>query len=211
MIRVHIRSIDALDMMAMSATLTLEINLTWRDSRLTFAQLVKNKTTLIPTTLENQLWLPINDMYQVNAIVGKITKDNDRHLSIISSKFPQPVDIGRDREDVLYKGADNILQVKQNFRIEYNCVFDVSKYPFDTNRCNFIMGMKKREKISTIFVKNNESVKYSGSKHISQFEIDEIFSSIQSSNNETFFIVTAKINSTCITVSYTHLTLPTKA
>ena len=110
--QIHIIKIDELNMMSMSATLMLEMTLTWRDSRLTFAHLAKNKTTLIPTEVETKLWLPTNDIYHDNAIVGQIMEDNHRSLSILGAKLRQPVNIGKDRETVLYKGSDNIIQEK---------------------------------------------------------------------------------------------------
>ena len=183
-------------MMEMSATLTLKIILKWRDSRLSCAHLARHKKSLIPDELAERLWLPIKDLHHVNAIVGRFKKGNEGVLSVLGSNLSELVDIGRDREDILYKGSDNILEAQQDYRVEYSCTFDVSKYPFDTNHCDILMVMKKKEKTTTELVIDNTSDVYTGSRYVDQFYIQEVFTMIDCIHEDTGFILTIVMNHT---------------
>ena len=73
-----------------------------------------------------------------NAVIGKINLDDIRRVFVIPNTNPMLLDGYEKYEELLYEGAKNSMEISQRFRIEYDCVFDLTKFPFDKQKCNFI-------------------------------------------------------------------------
>ena len=77
-------------------------------------------------------------------------------------------------EDRLFNGSFNSLELIQRMRIKYNCVFNVVKFPFDVQKCHFIMKINQLKPDSLSF-SDTGNVTYSGSDIVHQFSIGKIY------------------------------------
>merc|ERR1739844_654878 len=116
--------------------------MTWSDSRLTFSNLNPTNKNPVPQRIVDQLWLPLENIIQENAIIGKIYPDNIRRVFVIPSTEPMSFDPLQTFEDNIYRGSENPLEISQRFRVEYDCLFKLEKFPFDQQRCNISLKMR---------------------------------------------------------------------
>ena len=186
-IQTNIATIDSIDTVSMVVTSTIEVVLRWFDDRLLFENLFPDKDNLVPFESTKQLWTPLNNLVHENAIVGKITHDNEYELKIIPT-IAQDFDASKTTEDRLFAGSDNRLELYQRMKIAYNCVFKVKTFPFDVQNCNFTMKIYQRKNGHFVFV-GNGYVQYKDNPIVDQFSIGQIWSRASFSNKSTTYTV----------------------
>ena len=87
---------------------------------------------------------------------------------------PLPMDALLSTEDLIFPGPQNDLVMIQKFKLEYLCDFHLGKFPFDDQRCDFLMRVRVPNNKSVIFVPKTEAVMYNGPRVLAEFEIHEI-------------------------------------
>ena len=151
------------------------------------------------------------------------------------------------REDLIYLGGSTDLQMTQRFKINYNCLLDLSRYPFGKHSCDFIMNIKVTNN-SIHFVEDSPSLIYLGPTVLNEYQVEEWRTATNLTPSMSVYMFSIKIDHlyviplittfyetfllwmlayitlffdiadfgdrimACITslsVSYTHLTLPT--
>ena len=81
-----------------------------------------------------------------------------------------PMDVVNSHEDRLFYGRSNYLSARQTARGFHSCTFQLEKFPFDTQTCNFFIKFKTRaESFVNKFI--IEKVEYRGSPILSNFRI----------------------------------------
>ena len=82
--------------------LTVEIKMSWNDSRLTFANLNPNKKNPVPEEIVEQLWLPLDNVVHENAVIGKIHMDDIRKVFVVPISKPILLNGFEEYEELLY-------------------------------------------------------------------------------------------------------------
>ena len=166
--------IDSIDTINMVVVLTIDISLTWNDGRLLFFNPTFDQDNIISDHKSSQLWTPMRILIHENAITGDVSYDG-REIKI-HPKVPEPLDVSRAMENVVYNGSYNPLELVQRMKIKYDCGFHVTKFPFDDQNCSFIMKINHQRMTSIQFVSTRTTV-YEGQRIVDQFSIGEICSS----------------------------------
>ena len=169
--QLRVVSVDEVDTIHMAIGLTIDIKVTWKDDRLTFTNLDRNRKTFVPLEISNKLWLPLENIVHENAIIGTIIPDSQSEVSIQAITLPMPVDITQSYEDLLYAGSKNSISMRRRFRIKYKCTFDLTKFPFDRHICHIIMNMATQNNLTVSFAKDERPIIFAGDTTIYQFRI----------------------------------------
>ena len=187
--RVLIESINLIDTTEMAMEVTVKITMKWADGRLKFTNLPNHTKSLVPTKTAEQLWLPLDHMVHDNAMIGKIySYKKHRTLSIQASTSPMPMDIGDPFENKHFDSFQNILELKQRYKIQYICKFYLKMFPFDNQNCNFLMHLNLQTDTTINFIRDGDGVTYDGPKIISQFEVDKIRSNVGKDGKKIWFM-----------------------
>ena len=191
-IQTTLQKIDSIDTVWMIVTLTMEVRIIWNDKRLTFSNPAMNSDNRIPKEIVQKLWSPLQHLIHENAIIGDITYEeyNYVHLRPI---IAEDLDPGNAIENRLFNGSFNSLELIQRMRIKYNCVFDVIKYPFDGQKCQFIMKINQLKPDSLSFT-DTANITYNGLDIVDQFAIGKMYTNISNSHESTKYIVTLPLS-----------------
>jgi hypothetical protein len=179
--------VDMIDTLTMLVGITVEIKMKWTDSRLQFANLNRNQNNPVARSIVNQLWIPLDKVLYTNSVIGKIYQDDVRRVFVIPISDPIPMGGFEDYDELMYAGANNPMEVSQRFRIEYNCEFNLQKFPFDRQKCDFIMMMDRSN--SLLLVEDDPSIIYNGENKKGQFYIGPMIATTSSNEKETRFIL----------------------
>ena len=126
-----------------------EITLQWMDIRLTYHNL-KTKTSLNALSDEDikSLWLPL--------VIYDNTDQKELTRLGTSWEWNTPVSVIRDGnftrsglddvdEKEIFRGDENRLQMQQVYTLQFQCLYDLQNYPFDTQVCAYITYYIKKE------------------------------------------------------------------
>ena len=194
---ITIESIDSIDTIDMQVGLTLTINMKWKDTRLTFANLIPNSDNRVTPETANTLWIPLEYVTHDNAMIGEIHQDSNKEVEIHVLKPPSPMNSDNAIQDTLYDGAENVIDFKQRYRVLYKCPFFLQYFPFDTQTCTFIMHMEISKIHAVVFQKNTPAIKYVGPKLVKEFKIEDVsaFAGVTSGLDKyTYFNFTVKFD-----------------
>ena len=171
-IKIFVENINQVDTKNMMIDTSLKLMMDWRDSRLKFRNLKREAHNLINSEISKQLWLPNANLLYLNTIVGQTYEDPKLHVSAYTNSTPLPFDIYRDREEYIYNGSLTKIQTTAVLRIETICEFEFQKFPFDKQRCDYVICLRGTDHRKVHIVANNNSVIYVGGKTVGQFVID---------------------------------------
>lgn len=132
-IDMKILSISNIDELAMSFNAKLKTTLRWRDKRITFKNLTPNGTFLSNSML-NKIWIP--SMTFTNTKRYRRIKESDSVSAKVSQQgSPSLIDVSEIHEGNTFKGEEQDLSLFVQHRDDFQCKFDLSMYPFDTQKC----------------------------------------------------------------------------
>ena len=184
---IEIISIDTIDTINMHIGLTLDIHMKWMDSRLTFANLIPNSQNNLLPIVVRQIWIPLQYVTHENALLGNIYPDSKMDVEIRALKPPLPMTSDDAFQNNLYDGGNNLIDFKQRYRILYKCSFKLSRFPFDTQTCNFTMKMEHDKFIVTSFKKDEPAIVYHGPQVVKAFKILGLTAGTSLTEKYTFF------------------------
>ena len=166
----------------------------WKDSRLTFANLIpdsQNKVT--PETVE-KIWIPLQYVTHDNALIGEIYPDSKQEVEIRILDPPMPMQSDNAMQNTLYEGAKNGIAFKQRYRVLYKCTFSLRNFPFDSQTCRFRMKMEYDTFSVVSFKKDDPAIKYGGPDNVREFKIDEVLAETNLDGRYTYFNFTIKMD-----------------
>jgi hypothetical protein len=119
----------------------VKVTMEWFDDRITFRNLRDSDVrNLILKEDHNDLWLPI--LYFDNSNEGLTTiYDMEAFLVVRKMTSGQRNDYSNLHEDFLYPGDKNPLSLSRYYSITLHCLFHLSMFPFDKQRCNISLGV----------------------------------------------------------------------
>ena len=191
---IKILSIDVIDTKDMKMGLTLSINMKWRDSRLTFANLIANSENKVSPKKVDKLWTPLQYVTHDNALIGKIYPDAQKQVEIRVMTPPIQMRTYEPIQNTLYDGARNMLSFEQRYRLLYKCIFSLRHFPFDTQTCTFIMKMESDKSSTVAFEKDGKSIAYVGPNIVKEFEIGQVRALTSMSETNTYLNFTINLN-----------------
>ena len=183
--KINILNIDSIDSVNMIVTLTMKIILEWFDSRLMFSNLMYHTENIMPEEHADRIWSPLRDMTYENAVIGEVTYDSDYIINIVPI-VPERWDVSSPRENRVYNGSYNPLILTHRKRIKFGCTFDVTRFPFDDEKCMLFIKLKQRGNRRISFLES-KNVLYSGEAIIDQYAIGEMSSVVNSINDSARF------------------------
>ena len=113
--------------------MTIDVKMNWKDSRLTFANLVRGTKNWVQAETIEELWIPFDHIIYENAIIGALSKASNYEVRVKAN--PNISSLKRDTthavQDRLFSGANNTLLAIQRYRIKFTCTFYLQVFPFD--------------------------------------------------------------------------------
>ena len=114
--------------------------LEWRDQRLEFKNLRQDAALNVLTQEEiSQIWYPNvilddvdlkNRFYHTDNIIT--VRKTSTHRESVSTEV---------HSTYFYEGRDNILQLNKTVSASFLCNFDVTRYPFDVQKCQLVLTL----------------------------------------------------------------------
>ena len=196
--QIDILNIDFIDTVRMSAGLTIEIQMTWRDHKLMFENILPavgkvDSFKIIAEKEFNKIWLPMPDIIHENAVIGKVIEDKVFYVKIVGKSNPLDMTLEEDIEGLLYPGSANNLVISQRFKLEYRCEFFLRNYPFDKQTCNFILMVKLKGNNSIELAEDDPAVVYNGPRILREFEIKDLLVNTTLAEYQTRFIYSIRL------------------
>ena len=136
----------------------IKLKLQWRDSRIKFKDL-RSEGTFLTKHWMDRIWLPplilsntIGNMPILSdeSIVVKIIKQGTHGYNNI-------VDV---HERTLFKGSENDLQLDVQYETTFKCLFELQRFPFDTQNCT--INLKIPDEIRNYTILKPKDLHYTG-------------------------------------------------
>ena len=182
---VEVISVDSINTVEMSISLTAEIQIKWNDQRLRFFNLHSNHENFLPKTHADQIWNPFEGWIIENAVIGGVKYDHRVRTKVIPT-IEQDFDPIYVYEGNEYNGSYNFLEISQAMKLTYNCHFDLYKFPFDKQSCPLDFKLFHRPTTNLTFVADGP-ILYNGSNIINQFRLDPMNRGINQRNTYTMY------------------------
>ena len=154
----------------------------------------RNKKNPVSEEIVEKLWLPLDNIIHENAVIGKVHPDDLRRIFVVPNTDPMLLEGYETYEELLYSGVENSMEVSQRFRIEYDCVFNLEKFPFDRQKCDFILKMMLSHNNSKSLVEDDIAVIYNGEPKIDQFYIGQMTANTTNTGLESRLIVSIELD-----------------
>ena len=177
--------------------LTLKLTLQWYDKDISFSDLVTDKHNMIPNEKMNILWTPLRDVILENEVLGEMEAEKNYKMSVYG-RFTDNTEGYDPIERRWFNGSSNPIYMTVRMKKTYRCTFDVKRFPFDEQKCRFIMKIDQRRYYKLRFIDNGDTI-YSGEKIIDQFSIGEIHNKAGYSNESTKFTIIIPMSRISIT------------
>ena len=171
--------------------MTINIRLYWKDSRLKFSNLIIGGKNIVQSGTVKGLWIPLDYFIFENSIIGEIEKDNSYEVRVDALDQPLPTETSHSVQNRLFSGEENALYMTERYKVSYRCPFFLRTFPFDEQKCPFMLQMKS-DKITTIsLTKFTPPYLYKPkSKVVGQFKITNITVDTETDFRRTTFNLT---------------------
>ena len=189
-LRLEIDTINHVDAKDMNIQVSFKLNVIWKDERLIFKNLNQKGENFKISDEEDlgRIWLPIDNIDYENAVIGKIHKDSNKDVEILVTwegeriLHPLPVDVSNMLEeykfDTTHPFKSAWLQMRQGFRIDFNCTFNLKLYPFDEQFCNIIMRLKSSRNYNVSVILDEDAIRYRPLTIANQYHLVDATSNI---------------------------------
>ena len=139
-----IRKIDEIDEVLMTFHAEIKITFQWRDHRITFKHLDK-EGNFLNKYLQQQIWMP-PIAYSNNKMKFKIAFNGQINVEIQRGGKGTPNPITELDEGKRFKGNENDLILTALQEGRFFCLFEFSKFPFDTQDCSIDLHIPREIK-----------------------------------------------------------------
>jgi hypothetical protein len=169
-----VEKVNFIDTINSRIGLTLSIQMTWKDRRISYKNIHHHNESTLSSTIVKKLWLPLDHSIHANAILGNILPNKKKRVAV-QGVHKLPIDLQKAQDDYYFPGINNSLTMKQQFRIQYDCSFNLQKYPFDEQLCTFGLDIEQTEDQRVSLATDvTEAVSYTGPKNVGVFSIVEV-------------------------------------
>ena len=140
-LRMDIKAISKIDELDNTFRGKVSIEMKWNDHRIVFNNLAKNGNFL-NKFWQDQIWLP--PLYFTNTVDNlPIMTGNTVQVEILRQGEPIRNDISRMNEGNQFSGEENELLLAAKDELIYECLFELSWFPFDFQHCSIDIRIPK--------------------------------------------------------------------
>lgn len=172
-VRITIQSVHEINTIDMMVELTTLVSMKWYDGRLKFKNLNNTTKHLFPNKIAKKIWNPLDHVVHERALIGKIFLGK-KQISVETETATIHMDAEDAYENRLFDGYDNIIEETQRTRIHHDCTFDLTKFPFDTQHCDFKVHIMAENNVNFRFLLDDNSISYIGPEIVKDFYIKTI-------------------------------------
>ena len=141
-VELKIFAISKIDELTNSFKADVKIALKWVDNRIIFNNLEKNGN-ILDRFWQDQIWLPPlifkNTEERVPILMGKEVR-----VEVLRQGEPKKCEVSQMHEGNQFSGDKNELQLVAKDVLFYNCVFELSWFPFDVQHCSIDIRIPKQ-------------------------------------------------------------------
>ena len=150
-------------------TATFILGVEWKDARLTWYDMNEDSNLNIPSEVQkNNIWFP--KILIANSKDNTVVPNDSKSRLCVSKNGNKTLSSKEDlKESALYHGKENPIMYKRQFTENLKCGFDLSFFPFDTQKCSISFNIKKREKHLINLVGSH--VEFIGNQKLSTFNV----------------------------------------
>lgn len=132
---ITILSFPKINTLDLSYTVDFILLLKWADPRLQFENLrdVSELNSLSSQLIES-IWTPTLSFPNARQAEGTVV-DTGSISKVVKKGFPIPDQFDRAVEATVYRGIDSPIIMEREYYVEFNCDYELSMYPFDTQIC----------------------------------------------------------------------------
>ena len=116
----------------------IKLVLNWQDYRLTFTNLQKSGNIINEET-RKKLWTP--PIRFSNTQNGILLNDEEARMNVLREGNYALNDIKDLHEARLFKGEENTLRYSREYKMDFECDFNLELYPFDTQTCTVALDI----------------------------------------------------------------------
>ena len=176
-------SVNEINEMEMKFTCKLELTVKWKDWRITFNHL-KAEDNVLSHEKAQSLWIP--DLLFYNSADSDqddidLRSGKNQQISIMRESEGEWLDISNVMEEKVYKGRENSIVFNAFYVNQFQCDYNLRKYPFDTQICTIDLKVTRGTKGYLTIVPG--MCDYIGPQAFSQYRIENI--ELTSTFNET--------------------------
>ncbi|XP_076034354.1 uncharacterized protein LOC143021044 isoform X2 [Oratosquilla oratoria] len=173
-LEVIIISYTNIDTINMELEMEVQLDLTWRDSRLKFKNLNYDHKMNVVTHSEMQtIWVPRVSL--VNAQGHKVTEPGPEASMLVFRESDKLPDDPRDAiKEELFAGSGNNLFYSTKMTIRFACDMNVFNFPFDDQNCPLLLEFLQVTPNLTRLDFGETPITYKGSKELSQFLVKNV-------------------------------------
>ena len=165
-INISISDIGDIDELKMKFGAELRVSLTWRDSRLTFFNLIDDDDNLVSLKMMDKLWVP---KLEFDNVFGSNLHLEHSSMSLQKTKVNgEPIFHTFLHEGKQYDGKDIDITLTGFLKDSFSCTYTLQNYPFDTQVCRIVMKLHDNVEVS------GSNIRYLGEKQLVQFRIQEV-------------------------------------
>ena len=164
---VMINSFNSFDIIDSSFELEFVLALKWFDSRLVFNNLREKKSSNVMAPKEkNGIWFPTIVLENTKEKV-EFNIDRKSLITVERNGTGTSADSTFTENKLLYKGNENPIHYERLDNVKFNCYYQLSWYPFDTQNCYIVMG--QTEILSNYVEQTPGSFSYQGPEDLTQY------------------------------------------
>ena len=135
-VNLTLEKVVAIEEVDYSISFKFMINLIWRDKRVTYQNLNDDSADNLLSQEEiNMLWLPLVIYWNTDQEETTRLGDSWEWKTDVSVQKEGESQMNS-KEDIdeaeIFKGSENSLRMEQTYTHAFQCVFKLSKYPFDS-------------------------------------------------------------------------------
>ncbi|XP_066941401.1 LOW QUALITY PROTEIN: uncharacterized protein [Macrobrachium rosenbergii] len=164
-IAVEITSVREFNLVGFSMQLDVIQSVTWKDARLTFANL-RPGDFINQAGVDSPIWRPILAVKDASKSPTNIEMRNEG-FRVNRESTPLSDQDTKTREDKLYAGADNSMKIVQQYTVQFMCLFRLQMYPFDTQQCLLSFNITNMEQN---FIFQKVGVLFSGERRLLEYK-----------------------------------------
>ena len=155
----------------------------WRDERLKFLNPSLYQDKIVSAESGQRMWLPLDKLIYDSSIIGEVKYGSQKKIRL-HPNIEQEMDSSLPTENKVFNGSHNLLEVIQRAKIRYNCIFDLKRFPFDNQECQFLMRIPQHQSTGIQFAEHG-AILYHGSSIVDQFSNGLIRSCTNNTNRNT--------------------------
>ncbi|XP_063847758.1 uncharacterized protein LOC135092906 [Scylla paramamosain] len=169
-VRADVLAVTKLDIAGFRVTVELRLELTWRDSRLTFLNLQqdtwKNKLS------GGDLWRPAVEYLSSDGSASDL-RHRGHNLYALHHQGAARDSFTDTLEDAIYQGNETKLKMVAQEEVTFSCPFDLFAFPFDEQQCDLIVALLELPRTDVTLTPQKVAVNFTGQRTMLHYYLDD--------------------------------------